>query len=558
MSLKAVNHLIESEVLVIGSGLAGSMAAIKCNELGYKVAVANKGPLCGGGATSIIGGKPMNVIFPDDHKEMWMKEFLSAGEDHLDRKWLEIYLDKIYEYAVDLDKLGKEYRENIFPRNPRNRDDGMWRLQFWGNKFPMMVLFHGSAAEAAFRKKIIAQKLSFYPRIDITALLTDGERAAGAMGFDYRTGETYVFKARAVVLACGTIRFAENIANNVGEGITMAYEAGAAIKSLLKSEFTAARTKDKVHLGSLGDPFYSGITFLWGGQIANRMGEAFLLKSLTGARTSQDSSLDSLIYREVAEGRGPVYEDYTKVPPEWQEVLKIVKRPHWKLVKSQLGLDAFKDKIPLEEKWERLTIPSGCMGGGGGVDTDYRHSSSIPGLFAIGDNSWRNAGLQGHFRGSGTGWALLSGSRVHRFVKEYLSSSPQLSITDKEILAQAKERFFRLSAPLTKVKGLSPQELASSLLEYLIPYKEIISSKDSIEKALAEITRLQKEDLSRVRAADYHELKRALDVKSTLLLAEMNLRGALVKEKFKGQPDEKMPKWIMLKNHSGQMQTNHE
>ena len=56
-----IKHVVTGDVLIIGSGLAGSMAAISCLEYGQKVIVVNKGKMCWSGSTAVCGGNDIAV-----------------------------------------------------------------------------------------------------------------------------------------------------------------------------------------------------------------------------------------------------------------------------------------------------------------------------------------------------------------------------------------------------------------------------------------------------------------------------------------------------------------
>lgn len=562
MNPKAIDHKLESEVLVIGSGLAGSLAAIKCHQLGAKVVIVTKGRLCGGGATILCAGFPMTICFPTDDRDLWMKEFVEWGEYIIDQERAKIHLDESYGYAMELDQLGKQYHEDIFPRDPRDKKDELWRVPAYPEqKIPMSVLFNGFAAEAAFRKKILADRIDFLERVEMTNLLTDGQRIVGAVGFNYRNGETYLFKAKAAILASGGTRFGVSEADNGGEGVAMAYEAGARISSLDKGG-AIFRPKNTAHAGALGDTVGMGINYHLGAKLVNRLGEAFLEKASPELKAAGRQGIQAAIRKEVAEGRGPVFEDYTQIPLEAQEMLKTLKKFGWKLTKAERGVDIFKSRVPLPENLEQVAIPAGQARSGGGVEVDYQCASNIPGLYVVGDTAANNINLQHPFRGLALGGALLSGSRVAKFAVEYATSTPSAVTKGKESLSQAKEHFASLALPLMRTTGVSPEEIYSRLLLCLIPYGEVHAHKDNLERALSEITRLQREDLPRIKAKDYHELKKVIEVQAMVLIAEMILRSELFREESRvGVRRKDFPvtdninwlKWIIVEKRDGKM-----
>ena len=71
------------------------------------------------------------------------------------------------------------------------------------------------------------------------------------------------------------------------------------------------------------------------------------------------------IEKEISEGRGPIYEDYTQLDPETVKVLKNMRKAYWKRTKAEHGIDLFEEKVPLAQGVEQTVTPdfSNRMGG---------------------------------------------------------------------------------------------------------------------------------------------------------------------------------------------------
>ena len=100
---------IETDILVIGGGLAGSFAAIKAREAGIdKVTLVSKGKLGKDSISSFAAGV-YRALFPEDNREEWfqniaLSEGLGAGLYNED--WLNVWLDESYDVLSDMDKWG--------------------------------------------------------------------------------------------------------------------------------------------------------------------------------------------------------------------------------------------------------------------------------------------------------------------------------------------------------------------------------------------------------------------------------------------------------------------
>jgi len=57
------------------------------------------------------------------------------------------------------------------------------------------------------REKVISEKITFFERTAMSDLITDGRRVVGVVGFNYRTGKTYLYRAKAIILAAAGTSF---------------------------------------------------------------------------------------------------------------------------------------------------------------------------------------------------------------------------------------------------------------------------------------------------------------------------------------------------------------
>ena len=68
MNNEYLNHIIDCEVLIIGGGLAGALAAYSCCKAGINPTIVSKGKLCWSGATAVCGGNAITICCPEDDK----------------------------------------------------------------------------------------------------------------------------------------------------------------------------------------------------------------------------------------------------------------------------------------------------------------------------------------------------------------------------------------------------------------------------------------------------------------------------------------------------------
>ena len=501
----------------------------------------------------------MAVCFPTDNRDSWLKEFVESSDYMVDQEWVKIFLDESYNCALEMRKLGEDLGYNIFPADPGYKESTFWRIKRYANNTPLLI-YDCYAALRAFSNYFVANRVPFFERLLITNLLTDGSKAIGAVGFNYRTGQTYLFKSTAVILAAGTCTFLTDLFDVCGEGYAMAYEAGSRMRSFDRGG-ARIRPRNIQHAGTLFSSIVNSTGHALGGRLVNSLGETFWKKASAEVRASGRLGLKLAIQKELDEGR-IVYDDYSHIAPEIKLELKRLRKPLWKLIKQNYGVDPFERGIPISNvKGEQTSVPDAGHRAGG-VEVDHQCGCSIPGLFAVGDNTWPAMSFQHPRSGCNLGWALLSGSRVGKFASEYVASAPRNIMSGRAINAEAGQKIEKLAQRLMRNNGPTPHEVISSLLNCIVPFECVHSHKDSMEKALDEISRIQSEELANVGAKDFHELRKTVQAESMTLTAEMILRSELFREESRcGMRRKDFPmtdninwlKWVTLEKQDGKM-----
>ena len=74
-------HMVETDVLVIGAGIAGIIAAIRAQQGGVKVLIVTKGPFGKDGASSWMAGWGFQVAhYPPDSPQFHAQETIKIGQ----------------------------------------------------------------------------------------------------------------------------------------------------------------------------------------------------------------------------------------------------------------------------------------------------------------------------------------------------------------------------------------------------------------------------------------------------------------------------------------------
>ncbi len=538
------SETVETDVLVIGAGLAGVFAAIKAKEFGAeRVALISKGKLGKDGISTFAAGV-FQPAFPEDDKQALSRLYASGdawGSGLWDEEWLNVYLNESFDRVLDMDGWGVEWEKT--PDGELERLEGRWKLP--------MALFKGPQMMEAAAKKVLDMRINVVGHTMITDLLTEkgkfGGPVLGAIGFDVRKATPRLFRAKATILAAGGCGFKGRYVGHgaqTGDACAMAYRAGA---ELGRFEIGDILHMTPTTMDIQGLNMYVGL----GGKFINSSGERFMQDydpelgdSASMARVAEASAM------EVRAGRGPIYLDMTHFDESRVRKLKVV-LPMPARIMEQAGV-IVDDRFVKKLEWAPIFF--GTIASGGGVTTNTRCETSLAGLYACGDAMARPK----HFPKALSG-AAVTGNRAGIFAAKYAQNARPPELAPSQI----QELQHSLLAPLQRKEGLDTDHVILEIQEALFPYGiTIISRGDRLEKSIMEVERLSDEEIPLLHASDAHSLRLALEVRNMALVAEMYLKSRLLRQESRdGCLREDYPytdninwlKWTLLKQKDGRM-----
>lgn len=225
-----LESLIETDVLIIGGGMAGLFAAIKAREEGVDVMLVDKNYVSRSGSTAFAEGdySVCNPAWGHDLKA-WMTQATTVGEYLNNPEWTEITLRE------SLDRYKDFLAWGIKPKEATDGSVLRFRRPVGFGPLECCFLGRGWTFLPAMRQQALKVGVLIMDRIMITDLLTREGTAVGAVGFHTRTGDFYEFSAKAVVMSTGNGTF-RNVPGAMGpvgflsyDGESMAYRRGARI-----------------------------------------------------------------------------------------------------------------------------------------------------------------------------------------------------------------------------------------------------------------------------------------------------------------------------------------
>ena len=216
-AMQKLGKVIETDLLVVGFGIAGLAAAIVAKEEapGLRVLAVDKG--CVGYAGKANKGGGHVAFIPEGGEEAYVEYHTRNCGDYLNDQ------DRLRTYAQSTIKtidcwarwgvkfIGREHAGQAHPVIP-------WRICLVDSDMMVPMAHHAKALGSEFKEKVT-----------ITDILKEGDRVVGAFGFSLLTGQALVFKAKAVLLANGDqgFRIMRMWNSARGDGIAAAYRAGS-------------------------------------------------------------------------------------------------------------------------------------------------------------------------------------------------------------------------------------------------------------------------------------------------------------------------------------------
>jgi len=306
-------NIFNFDALVIGSGIAGLVAARKlASKEGRGVAVIGNGV----GASPYVHGFNM-PLHPEDSAELFLKDTLTSGRGQSTPELAETLCYKASELIPMLKELGIEF--------DRNEDGSYSLLRPLGASVPRVASagnHTGVAIMNAIRRELESiPSVHFFDRCRALRLITDNGKVLGAVVADLAAKSFTVYLADVTVLACGGFcniyPFSTNSSDIAGDGIAMAYYAGA---DLTDMEFIQFEPSAAVAPAALRGKSVITTMYYEGAVLKNTKGERFMLNYSEDGECVNKDVQARCIFREIAEGRGTenggVYFDATGVGKE--------------------------------------------------------------------------------------------------------------------------------------------------------------------------------------------------------------------------------------------------
>ncbi|KAF0805709.1 fumarate reductase/succinate dehydrogenase flavoprotein subunit [Alloalcanivorax xenomutans] len=500
--------IIDTDVLVIGGGTAGPMAAVTVKERhpDLDVTLLEKANVKRSGAISMGMDGLNNAIVPGHATpEQYVREITIANDGIVHQPALMAYAQRSYPMIEKLDSWGVHFQKD------ETGDYDMKKVHHLGTY--VLPMPEGHNVKKILYRRLRRHRIKVENRYQATRLLKDTKgNISGMIGINTRTAEPIIIRAKAVVMATGAagriglphsgylFGTYENPANS-GDGHAMAYHAGADLANLECYQVNPL-------LKDYNGPACAYVTGPLGGFTSNAFGERFIECDYWSGQMMLE------FFKELESGKGPVFLKLDHLAEETiQEIETILhtnERPSRGRFHDGRHVDYRKRMVEMH-----ISEIGFCSGhSASGVWVDETGATTVPGLYAAGDMA---SVPHNYMLG-----AFVYGQICGESAADFAQQRGQFEL-DKNLI---EEELVRLRAPLQRADGIPPEQMEYKVRrlvnDYLQPPKVTRRMEIGLERILS-----VRDDLPLLKAGDAHELMRAMEVHSIVDCAEMAARASL-------------------------------
>jgi succinate dehydrogenase / fumarate reductase, flavoprotein subunit len=541
------------DVLIIGGGSAGLRAAIEAHDVGAHVLIISKSRkgdphtvLARGGINAALG-----TMDPEDNWMIHAADTLREGAFLADYERVEVLCKNAPGAVNELVNWGARFH--------REKDGRLTQRFFGAHTYRRTVFYKDWTGEEIIRvlmEQVQQRKIEIIDNIYITKLLksvnvngegpagekegeVEEEEVKGAIGIDIEKKEIVIFDCKSLILAAGGYTRVYSVSSsrifeNYGEGVALAYEAGADLVDMEMVQFhpTGMVWPEKA-LGTLATEAIRGE----GGRLLNSKDERFMKNYYPKRMELGPRDIVARAnYNEIIAGRGTehggVWLDITHLPKE-----KILDRlpTMYEQFKNIAGIDISKEKMEVGPTAHYSM---------GGVVVDIKCRTKIRGLFAVGEVISQIHGanrLGGNSLLDTVVFGKIVGGEAARLSKELAEIKKTAGPSSQLQLNVNNQKEFEDDHGIFIVK--EPIKFRNEIQELMKQNAGIIREETKLQNGLKRILELKNEFYSKDNILKEFKIDDdgngenvvlTWEVKSSLVVCEAIIRSALMRQESRG------------------------
>ena len=511
-----IKKTVDTDILIVGGGIAGLMASICAGEQGLSTIIAEKAHVrrSGSGAT----GNDHFLCFMPEIQKITLKEMINemlagqVGPWH-DTKLTKVFLERTAEmvhrwhsWGINMKPFGPDYvyMGHAFPDRPR-----------------MYIKYDGHNQKEVLVKKAKEAGVTFLNHHPVTDLIAEDGRVTGALLMDVREDEpTFTLvRAKAVIIATGcstrlypsavtpAMMFNSGYCPSCAGGMASAYRIGAKLVNM-EHPYTHAGTK---YFARCGKATWIGVYKYPDGRPIG----PFVRKPDREIGDNTSDVWKSVFLDVMANGTGPAYLDCSEASPEDQQFMRqgMVSEG----LTSQLnymdkeGIDPARHAVEFA-RYEPLLF-------GRGLEIDETGSTNIRGLYVAGDPI-------GNFRSGIAGavtWGWISAENAAKYIQDVqLSDNVASDCTIEKRLALYESLLRRENGAPWKEFNIALQQLMNDYC----PAAPRVRSETLLRAGQKYLADLRAQALRDMATPNAHTLMRGLEVLDLIDLGEAVMTAA--------------------------------
>ena len=522
------------DVVIIGAGLSGLRAAIEMGQ-DTKIAVISKVFATRSHSGAAQGG--IGAALGNEEEDNWEWHMFDTikGSDYLgDQDAIEIMAKDALRTIFELEHMGVPFN--------RTADGKIAQRAFGGHTRNFGEAAVKRACYAADRtgrvimdtlwEQSLQRGIEFFNEFEILSLIVNKGQCCGVVAYELASGKIHTFHCKAVLMATGgagkIYKTTSNAAASTGDGLAIAYRAGAALEDL---EFVQFHPTGIYKLGILISEAARGE----GGILLNGKGERFMERYAPVIKDLAPRDMVSrCILEEVRAGRGIDGKDYVHLDLSHlgEALIQSKLAEISSFARTYAGVDTTNEPIPVQPTCH-------YMMGGIATDADGRviinnAGKTFEGLFAAGECACVSVHGANRLGCNSLLDTLVFGRRSGKEMQRYIHDIGMPDLPgDPE-----KEQSGKISALMEKTGQEKMGAILTEMQEVMMDKVSVFRHKNGMTAALEKIQNLKTryDDISlQDKGKCYNrELLDLIELGHMLDLAEVIIAGALHREESRG------------------------
>jgi len=498
------NRYLVADLLIIGGGSAGCMAAIRALELkpDLNVVLFEKGDIKYSGSIA-RGMDALNIVaIPNfTSPELYLEAITEGCQGVVDAPASYVMAARSFHLLKKLQSWGVHFPVDA---------SGRFRTLKYHVKGEFQTAMEEPDLKVMISDMALRMGAKAVNRVMGLSLLQNDGRVAGAVGLNVRTGELVICTAKAVILcAGGQARFSLpnsgylygtfDYPGNSGDGYVMSLDAGAGLTGM---EY-ARRT---ILIKDANMPLLA-ITVTRGGRVMDIFDNILMENEVNEMHSMEEA---------VTKGHGPLRIRLSHLKPEVIEeiehVLFSTERPVQERFFKGRGVDFRKRDIEL---WP--TEAQVCGGHGmAGTLVNARAETGVPGLYAAGDVA---CVPKQHLTG-----AFVFGEVAAEGAVEFIAAQPPVTLDSDRVKKVEQERNRRFTAA---GREIGVQELEYKVRRLIGDYVLSPKNEYKLRNWLEWAKRFEAEIQDRILIRNGHELSKLYEVENIVRCATLSATASL-------------------------------